>query len=71
MKVDPIENTIEFKKALEKIQAELDELNEKLDKQGYRMGRCHIYWAKKKELLRREGIEWLTPQECNPDIRFD
>lgn len=71
MKRDAVEKTIEYKEAMEKIQSELDELNDELDKQGYGMGRCHIYWAKKKELLKQEGINWLTPAECNPYIHFN
>ena len=35
------------------------------------MGTCHRYWARKKELLKKEGIEWRTPAEMNPTIRFD
>lgn len=71
MKRDPIEGTKEYKEAIEKIQAELDELNDELDRQGYGMGRCHKYWAKKKELLKQVGIDWLSPAECNPYIMFD
>lgn len=71
MKRDPIEATKEYKEAIGKIQAELDEINDELDKKGFGMGRCHVYFAKKKELLKREGIDWLTPAECNPYILFD
>lgn len=71
MKRDPIENTEEFQKVMKKIQPELDRLNESLDKQGLQLGSCHIYWARKKELLKNHGIDWKTPAECNPYIRFD
>ncbi|TCT16022.1 hypothetical protein EDC18_10236 [Natranaerovirga pectinivora] len=71
MKRDPIEETKEFKEVVKKIQPQLDIINSQLDEQGYRMGRCHIYWAKKKELLKQEGINWHTPAECNPYTIFD
>lgn len=34
-------------------------------------GRCHHYWARKKELLKERGIIWYSPKELNPDTRFD
>lgn len=71
MKRDPIEATEEFRAALARIQPQLDIINKELDEEGYRMGDCHIYWAKKKELLKKEGIDWQTPAECNPYIMFD
>ena len=71
MKRDPIEETQEFKNALVKIQSELDELNKELDERGMNMGSCHIYWARKKKLLKELGIDWKTPAECNPHIIFD
>lgn len=71
MKKDPIENTEEFKDAMEIIQPQLDLLSQKLDSQGLYMGSCHVYWARKKELLKELGIDWKTPQECNPYTMFD
>lgn len=64
MNRDPIENTKEFAKVLEMIQPELDEI-------GIGLGRCHIYWQRKKELLKSHGIDWKTPSECNPNVLFD
>ncbi len=66
---DPIENTEEYKEAMKKIQPELDRLIESLE--GYGLGSCHVFWNKKKSLLKEQGIDWETPAECNPDIRFD
>lgn len=71
MKRDPIEETQEFKNALKEIQPELDKLNRELDEGGMHMGSCHIYWARKKELLKSHGIDWKTPAECNPYVMFD
>lgn len=68
---DPIEDTKEFKEAMKRIQPELDILNQQLDEQRYGLGSCHIYWTRKKQLLKALGIDWKTPQECNPHVIFD
>jgi len=35
-------------------------------------GYCHIFWSKKKVLLKeRYNIDWFTPEEENPEIIFD
>jgi len=68
---DPIEDTEEYKRAMYLIQPSLDSLNERLDRQGARMGRCHIYWKEQKELLEILKIDWKTPAEMNPNTRFD
>jgi hypothetical protein len=68
---DPIEATQEYKDAIEKIQPKLDEISKELDERGIEMGSCHIYWARKKELLKAEGIDWKSPSEMNPHIMFD
>jgi hypothetical protein len=69
VKRDPIEETQEFAEALKKIQPQLDKINAELEEIG--MGRCHTYWARKKELLKSVGIDWKSPAECNPYIIFD
>ncbi len=71
MKRDPIEKTQEFIEVLAKIQPQLDEINTELDERGVGMGRCHIYWERKKKLLKSQGIDWKTPAECNPHTIFD
>lgn len=70
LKRDPIEQTTEFQEALKIIQPELEELSEQLEKLG-RMGSCHVYWSRKKKLLKSVGIDWRSPAECNPNIIFD
>ena len=36
------------------------------------MGFCHIYWRRKKQLLKElYDIDWKTPAELNPHIKFD
>lgn len=35
-------------------------------------GYCHLFWQTKKRILKEKfNIDWLTPAEKNPDIRFD
>ena len=45
------------------IRAQLDE--------NILMGYCHLFWQKKKELLKEYGIDWKTPQEQNPLCNYD
>lgn len=71
MNIDCIELTKEFEEVLAKVQPELDEFEKELDENGMGLGRCHLYWQRKKELLKSHGIDWKTPPECNPDVRFD
>lgn len=65
---DPIENTKDYILAMEQIDPILDK---EFPPDQYMMGTCYKYWARKKELLRKKGIEWKTPAEMNPNIRFD
>jgi hypothetical protein len=35
-------------------------------------GGCHFIWREtKKVLLEQHGIEWFTPAEMNPGMKFD
>ncbi len=46
----------------------LNEFGSKILGRGY----CQIYWNRKKELLKElYGINWKTPSELNPNIKFD
>lgn len=66
---DPVEKTTEYAEAMKIIEPILDkEFPETVPPV---MGTCHRYWARKKEMLKAKGIEWKTPGEMNPDIRFD
>lgn len=35
------------------------------------MGFCHAYWPVKRDELAKRGIEWRTPLQMNPRVRFD
>ena len=50
---DPIEETKEYAKAMEKIEPILDR---EFPKNQCYMGMCHRYWYRKKMLLEEEGI---------------
>lgn len=67
LKYDPVEDTEEYKRAMEHIGAVLEE--EFKERCG--LGTVRIYWNRKKELLRRYGIEWESPGELNPNVTFD
>ena len=71
LKTDPIEETPEFKAVINEVERELKK-RFKNDPMNGGHGFCHTYWAAKKELLlEKYGIEWLTPQQMNPRVRFD
>jgi len=39
---------------------------------GIIMGRCHMLWAAKRQILQEEyGVEWFSPAEMNPNVCFD
>ena len=66
MKRDPIEETEEYKNAMEEIQPILDK-----EFDGIYFGMCHDLWHRKTELLKKHGIEWKSPAIMNPHIMFD
>lgn len=65
---DPIEKSHEYEKAMVKIAPILDK---EFPPEKCGMGTCYRVWYRKKELLKEEGIEWKSPAEMNPNIRFD
>ena len=65
IKQDPVENTEEYTEAMKHIQPILDE-----EFKG-RIMCSRAYWARKKEMLAKYGIEWKNPGELNPNIIFD
>jgi len=71
MQRDPIEETEAYKSAMKCIQPRLDDYNETLTLRGMQRGRCHLFWKRKKELLKSYKIDWKTPDEMNPDVHFD
>ncbi len=65
--VDEVEYTSEYEEAMETVQPVLDaEFGTELY-----LGKCHMVWTRKKELLAEMGINWDSPAEFNPDTIFD
>lgn len=69
MITDPVEQTLEYKK----IEQELEALIEERLKDCPRgLGFCHEYWWTKKSILKEKyNIDWRSPAELNPNILFD
>ena len=71
IKHDPVEDTEEY----QKIKNELEEkikIKTENDEITRGLGFCHIYWAYKKEILKKDyNIDWSSPAEINPGIIFD
>lgn len=65
---DPIEDTEEYKKIEEEVhQKILVHLGGKLSR-----GNAYLYPLLKKEILKNDyNIEWKSPQELNPNIKFN
>ncbi len=41
-------------------------------KRPYKMGYCHLFWRRKKQILKEQfGIDWYSPREMNPGAKFD
>ena len=65
---DEIEKTAAYQEAMKEIEPILDK---EFPPNKVAMGTCHRFWHRKKELLKERGIDWKSPAELNPDIRFD
>ena len=63
---DPIATDPAFTQIFEEIDNELEKLFPEK-----RMGQCHSVWRAKKTMLKERGIDWLSPIDLNPYIRFD
>lgn len=68
LKYDPIQNTPEWEEIIYEVEKELDEKFRGVDRY---MGFCHEYWPAKRAALAKRGIEWRSPQQMNPRVRFD
>jgi ABC-type Zn uptake system ZnuABC Zn-binding protein ZnuA len=69
MKRDPVENTEEYLAILPELETKIEAALK-----GVKRGRGFAFqhWRVKKEILLRDyGIEWKSPRELNPRIRFD
>ena len=67
-KYDPIEDTPEYQEIKDELEAKI------LERMGGEMtrGNAHLYTPLKKEILKKDyGIDWKSPQELNPRIKFN
>ncbi|MFZ5807309.1 MAG: hypothetical protein ACOY3I_08910 [Verrucomicrobiota bacterium] len=70
-KRDPIEEDPRYKTIIEKVDQDV-EASLKKDNMYGEMGSCHIFWARKKKILKeRYNLDWKSPSEMNPQVEFD
>lgn len=67
LNTDNIENSEKYIEAM----IEIKPILEKEFENQFGKGICHRYWHRKKELLKSYGIDWKSPSEMNPDVKFD
>ena len=68
LRYDPIEDTLRYMD----VEIEVDARIEEEDKTPRFLGYCHLFWMKKKRILKEEyDIEWRSPAEMNPNAMFD
>lgn len=68
-KNDPVEYTSEWEDIYYEVE---DELNRRFANAPKGRGFCYSYWRAKKELLKdKYDIDWRTPAQMNPRIKFD
>lgn len=65
---DPAERTFEWEMHIYEVELEC---HEALQGMGHGRGSCHSYWAAMKKAWKKRGIEWRSPGEMNPGVRFD
>ena len=66
---DPLEDVPEFAEAFRTANAHAEVYVKRWEGQ---MGRVHMYWKKKKEVLRESfKIDWKSPAELNPLTSYD
>ena len=80
IKVDKVEKTRAYKACVEEAERIADEMvgnfyaerygEEHRNNRG--LGTCHLFWGFKKQVLKEKfNIDWKTPSEINPHIKFD
>lgn len=69
VKHDPIEDDPQFENIISAAERDVEaELADVPRLKGF----CHIYWYTKKKILKeRYGIDWKSPTEIDPKMRFD
>lgn len=68
LKKDPVEWTAHWEEVID----EADRMAfANLNDVSRGMGFCFSYWHEREKALRQFGIEWRSPAEMNPRVRFD
>lgn len=69
LRKDPVEYTWEWEDIYYDVE---DKIDERFMNAPRQMGLCFRIWSAKRELLKEEyGIEWKSPAQMNPRVRFD
>ncbi|MDE7346399.1 MAG: hypothetical protein K2N48_06635 [Muribaculaceae bacterium] len=69
LRCDPVEYTFRWEDIYYDVKRRLDE---RFANAPRHMGFCFKYWNAKRELLKEEyGIDWKSPSQMNPRVRFD
>lgn len=69
LRFDPIERTPLWEDIYYDVERETDKAMGRRVPRG--MGFCFMYWSTKRNVLAKRGIEWCSPHEMNPRVRFD
>ena len=69
---DPVELTTEYLKVIDSVEEKVYRflVNEGGGKLDVNKMFPHRYWKEKKKFLKLAGIDWRTPSEMNPGVRF-
>ena len=65
---DPVERTKEWEDIIYEVEKAVDR---RLKGVPRGMGFCYEYWSVKRAELAKRGIEWKSPSQMNPKVRFD
>lgn len=69
LKCDPVEYTFQWEEIFYDVERRLKERFANAPRQ---MGFCFKFWNAKRELLKEEyGIDWKSPAQMNPRVKFD
>ncbi|MFC2038983.1 hypothetical protein ACFLUG_04360 [Chloroflexota bacterium] len=66
---DPQEDDPSLNRIIKKAEEQADKNLEAFPRS---LGFCHRLWGEKKRILKEEyGIDWRSPQDMNPEMKFD
>lgn len=68
LRFDPVERTARWEELFFEVE---EECFRRLEGVPRGMGFCFPYWAAKRDVLRKYGIDWKSPHMMNPRVIFD